>query len=179
MRQIAALLSMLIAFSASAAELWRWKDADGVVHYSDRPVQGAERIDVLSKQKTSGEIAPPTPRAVTPPPAEVKFTRCQVTSPVNDQVFNNVRTVEVSIAVEPGLQGDYRLQVMLNGRADPDWPAGALSRTLMDLYRGSYTLSARVLDLNGRAVCTGPTVNFHVRLPSVLAPGRRPPAKKP
>jgi hypothetical protein len=81
--------------------------------------------------------------------------------------------------VEPGLQGDYRLQVMLNGRADPDWPAGALSRTLMDLYRGSYTLSARVLDLNGRAVCTGPTVNFHVRLPSVLAPGRRPPAKKP
>jgi hypothetical protein len=102
-----------------------------------------------------------------------------VTSPTNDQVFNNVHTVDVSIAVEPGLQGDYRLQVLLNGREDADWPAGAMSRTLSNLYRGSYTLGARVLDLNGRAVCTGPIINFHVRQPSILAPGRRPPAKKP
>ena len=94
-------------------------------------------------------------------------------------MFNNVNTVEVAIAVEPGLSGDYQLQVLLNGRADPDWPAGAMSRTLQNLYRGSYTLSARVLDLNGRAVCTGPTVNFHVRQPSILAPGRRPPARRP
>ena len=171
---------MLIALSASAAEMWRWKDADGVVHYSDRPVQGAERIDVLSRQKSTGEITPESPKAVaTPPPAEVNFTRCVVTSPANDQVFNNVNTVDVSVTVEPGLQGDYRLQVLLNGREDADWPAGALSRTLSNLYRGSYTLSARVLDLNGRAVCTGPTINFHVRQPSILAPGRRPPAKKP
>lgn len=171
---------MLIALSASAAELRRWKDADGVVHYSDRPVQGAERIDVLSTQKSTGEFTPETPkRAPPPPPVDVRFTRCAVTAPTNDQVFNNVNTVDVSIAVEPGLQGDYRLQVLLNGREDPDWPAGALSRTLVNLYRGSYTLSARVLDLNGRAVCTGPIINFHVRQPSILAPGRRPPAKKP
>jgi hypothetical protein len=179
MRQLAALLSILIALSASAAELWRWKDADGVVHYSDRPVQGAERIDVLSTQKSTGEFTPTAPRSVPPPPAEVRFTRCAVTSPTNDQVFNNVHTVDVSIAVEPGLQGDYRLQVLLNGREDADWPAGAMSRTLSNLYRGSYTLGARVLDLNGRAVCTGPIINFHVRQPSILAPGRRPPAKKP
>lgn len=171
---------MLIALSAGAAELWRWKDADGVVHYSDRPVEGAERMDVLSKQKSTGEFTPETQKPPPPPPAaEVAFTRCAVTSPANDQVFNNIRTVEVTVAVEPGLRGDYSLQVLLNGRPDPDWPAGALSRTLVDLYRGSYTLSARVLDLNGRAVCTGPTVNFHVRLPSLLAPGRKPPAKKP
>jgi hypothetical protein len=179
MRQLAALLSMLIALSASAAELWRWKDADGVVHYSDRPVQGAERIDVLSKQKSTGEFTPAAPRPVQPPPAEVRFTRCEVTAPTNDQVFNNVNAVDVSIAVEPGLQGDYRLQVLLNGREDIDWPAGALSRTLPNLYRGSYTLGARVLDLYGRAVCTGSIINFHVRQPSILAPGRRPPAKKP
>jgi len=179
MRQLAALLSMLIALSAGAAEMWRWKDADGVVHYSDRPVQGAERIEVLSSQKSTGEFKPAVPRSTPLPPADVKFTRCEVTAPTNDQVFNNVTAVSVSIAVEPGLQGDYRLQVLLNGREDTDWPAGALSRTLLNLYRGSYTLSARVLDLYGRAVCTGPTINFHVRQPSLLAPGRRPPAKKP
>jgi hypothetical protein len=180
MRQLAALLSMLIALSAGATEMWRWKDADGVTHFSDRPVPGAERIDVLSKQKSSAELAPEAPKRPTPPPpAEVRFTRCAVTAPANDQVFNSVNPVDVAVSVEPGLQGDYRLQVLLNGIEDQDWPAGALSRTLVNLYRGSYTLSARVLDLNGRAVCTGPVINFHVRQPSILAPGRRPPAKKP
>ncbi|HMA12536.1 MAG TPA: hypothetical protein VKO83_11650, partial [Steroidobacteraceae bacterium] len=76
-------------------------------------------------------------------------------------------------------QPGHQVQVLLNGRADPDWPATAISRTLVNLFRGSYTLAVRVLDENGRAVCTGPTINFHVRQPSVLAPGRRPPAQKP
>jgi hypothetical protein len=182
MRRSAVLLSMLFALNAGATELWRWKDADGVVHYSDRPVQGAERIDVRS-QKSSGEITPKATAKVTPapPPAQpvVNYTRCVVSSPTNDQVFNAVSAVDVSLALEPALQVDHQLQVLLNGRADPDWPAGALSRTLVNLNRGSYTLSVRVLDLNGRALCAGPTINFHVRQPSILAPGRKPPAKKP
>ena len=74
---------MLIALSASAAELWRWKDADGVVHYSDRPVPGAERIDVRSNQKSTGEFnpeAPPPPAARPVTPAN-RYTRCAVASP--------------------------------------------------------------------------------------------------
>jgi hypothetical protein len=169
---------MLFALNAGATELWRWKDADGVVHYSDRPVQGAERIDVRSSQKSSSEIAPQATAPVRPPPTPVvNYTRCIVSSPTNDQVFNNVSAVDVGIALEPALQADHQLQVFLNGRADPDWPAGALSRTLVNLFRGSYTLSVRVLDFNGRALCAGPTINFHVRQASLLAPGRRPPAK--
>jgi hypothetical protein len=49
----------------------------------------------------------------------------------------------------------------------------------VNLNRGSYTLAVRVLDASGRTVCASPIVNFHVRQPSLLAPGRRPPAKKP
>jgi hypothetical protein len=177
MRQIAALLSLLFMLPAVAAELWRWKDADGVVHYSDRPVQGAERINVRSSQISTGEATPQTTAPVTPPPpAEVRFTRCQVASPTNDQVFNNVTTVDASITLEPELQGDYQLQVLLNGRAYPEWPSGALSYTLANLFRGSYTLAVRVLDSDGRAVCAGPVTNFHVRQASILMPGRRPPA---
>ena len=44
------------------------------------------------------------------------------------------------------------------------------SHTLTDLDRGSYTLSARVLDAIGGAACSGPTLNFHVRLPTVAPP---------
>ena len=179
MRQIAALLSMLIALSASAAELWRWKDADGVVHYSDRPVPGAERIDVRSNQKSTGEFnpeAPPPPAARPQTPAN-RYTRCAVASPVNDQVFNAVRAVPVRLAIEPGLSSDHDLQVILNGSPYAGWPADSMSYTLQNLDRGSYTLAARVLDENGRTLCAGSIINFHVRQPSILAPGRRPPAR--
>ena len=134
--------------SASAAELWRWKDADGVVHYSDRPVPGAERIDVRSNQKSTGEFnpeAPPPPAARPVTPAN-RYTRCAVASPVNDQVFNAVRAVRVTLAIEPGLSSDHDLQVILNGSPYAGWPADSMSYTLQNLDRGSYTLAARVLD---------------------------------
>jgi hypothetical protein len=158
--------------------MWRWKDADGVVHYSDRPVPGAERIDVRSSQRTTGEFTPEAPRPVaTPEPPATRYTRCAVASPVNDQVFNAVRTVAVTLAIEPGLRSEHQLQVILNGSPFVGWPQDSMSHTLENMNRGSYTLSARVLDENGRALCTGPTINFHVRQPSILAPGRRPPAR--
>jgi hypothetical protein len=42
MRQIATFLLFGVALTAGAAEIWRWKDANGVVHYSDNPVPGAK-----------------------------------------------------------------------------------------------------------------------------------------
>jgi Domain of unknown function (DUF4124) len=181
MRQRAALLSMLIALSATGAEMWRWKDADGVTHYSDRPVEGAERMEVRS-QNSTGEIAarPRAPVVLPPPPPPLfNYARCLVTVPNNDQVFNNMNTVQAAIAVEPDLQAGHQLQVLLNGQPDPQWQSGTRARLLVNLNRGSYTLAVRVLDASGRTVCASPIVNFHVRQPSLLAPGRRPPAKKP
>lgn len=169
---------MLVALSAGAAEMWRWKDADGVTHYSDRPVPGAERIQVSATQKSTGESTPEA-RSAAPPPAAFRYTRCAAGAPTNDQVFNNIRAVDVAVVVEPQLQPDHQLQVILNGQAYAGWPANSLTHTLTDLVRGSYTLGVRVLDGNGRPQCEGPVVNFHVRLPSVLAPNRRPPAPRP
>lgn len=45
----------LIASSATlAADVWRWTDAQGVVHYSDQPVPGAVRIKQTSTARNSG-----------------------------------------------------------------------------------------------------------------------------
>lgn len=38
------LLALLAAGSLQAADVWRWTDAQGRVHYSDVPVEGAVRI---------------------------------------------------------------------------------------------------------------------------------------
>jgi hypothetical protein len=176
MRKLAVILSMLTAVSALAAETWRWRDAEGVVHYSDRPVPGAERIDVNVSQRSSPEASAPPPATSARPPAAqpaVKY-RCDILRPANDEVFNSVNSVTATVALEPGLQDGQRLQVYLNGAVYPQWPAGVQTYTLQELYRGSYTFSARVLDASGNALCTGPAINFHIRQPTLLSPARRP-----
>jgi hypothetical protein len=183
MRRVASFLLLGVAFAANAAtEVWRWKDKDGVIHYSDSPVPGAERVALGSAVPPTGVPArPPAVSADVPPPetqARMRYTRCAVTAPTNDQIYKAGESVGASVAIEPALQAGHRILVYLNGGAYTEWPETDLDHVLNGLYRGSYTLSVRVLDGNDRTVCTGSAINFHVQQPSILSPARKPPKKK-
>ena len=55
-RTILVLLGLLMA-AAAVADTWMWTDEEGVVHYSDRPYPGAERI-TIAEPNTSRSPAP-------------------------------------------------------------------------------------------------------------------------
>lgn len=177
MRLVASILLCAVALSAGSAEIWRWKDANGVVHYSDQPRPGAERISAGSP--APGSVALPD---VVAQPAEANdgvggqqpegYTSCTVASPADDENFQGVQSVYVQLSVEPQLQPGHRIQLLVNGAALPEWPAAATSSTLPEVFRGSHTLSVRVLDARGRPVCSGPSITFHIRQQSLIRPGR-------
>jgi len=179
MRKIACFLLLCGGLAiATAAETWRWKDANGVVHYSDMPVPGAERVDLRSAPKP-GTVVPPTPPpSAAPEPASqpevVPYTRCVISSPTQDLVVFNVDTVGVALDLQPPLQGDHRIQMLLNGKAVSTWPADAANFMLTEMHRGSYTLTARVTDASGRQLCVSPTINFHLRQATVAPPRATP-----
>ena len=90
MRNFALFLLISSAIGvAAAADVWRWKDANGVVHYSDQPVPGAERLSVSPAPKP-GSVAtpPPPPRAAAAAAAEpetpriVPYQRCALSEPI-------------------------------------------------------------------------------------------------
>jgi hypothetical protein len=157
--------------AASAADTWRWVDANGVTHFSDQPVPGAEKVQLQSAPKP-GSVAPkPAPQATASNQYRPQnYGACRVTSPENEQVFNSVNAVSAAIDLQPELQPGHRVRVYLNGRTVGNWPDDALSHMLTDLSRGSYTVSVQVLDESGRPVCSGAGISFHVRQPSLLAP---------
>ena len=49
------LLVIMCCLSAVvfAADTWRWVDENGIVHYSDRPAPGAERVQLGEAQSFS------------------------------------------------------------------------------------------------------------------------------
>jgi hypothetical protein len=86
MRKITLIAALLIAPLAMAAdEVYRWKDANGVWHYSDQPQPGAELI----KANKRGNSAPPTPP---PPPAPAQTVSSDNSPPpVSREVAQQVR----------------------------------------------------------------------------------------
>lgn len=40
------LLAMFAAASASAGEVYKWKDKDGRIHYGDKPKEGGQMMDI-------------------------------------------------------------------------------------------------------------------------------------
>jgi hypothetical protein len=177
MRKIACFLLLALgAATLPAAETWRWRDANGVIHFSDRPVPGAERVELGSAPRP-GSTTPEGRTTTTQSrpqaeeePAIVPYVRCVLVAPVNDQVLQNETSVQVALDLQPALQGNHRVQLLLNGQAEPNWGMTSTQGTLADLVRGSHTVVGQVVDEFGRPLCTSPAVTFHVRLPQVRPP---------
>ncbi len=182
MRQLASFLLIALVLPATAAEIWRWKDADGSWHFSDNPTPGAERVTVNPPTR-SGSSAPPraptysSSSALVLPQEIVQYTRCVVAAPVNDAVFQWTDSVPATVIIDPTLQPGHRIEVLLNGSPYPQWSPDLRSYSFTGLFRGSYSLAVRVTDGKGAVLCNGPAITFHVRQPSVLSPVRKPAAK--
>ena len=84
-----ALAPLVLSLLVGAGEVYRWKDANGVWHYSDQPQPGAELVKsarLPSATPGGGSTPPPPPvaRAEAPPPALPEVTP-QVASQVRQE----------------------------------------------------------------------------------------------
>jgi Domain of unknown function (DUF4124) len=169
-----AVVSWLLAGVATAGQsgtvLYKWVDADGVVHYSDQPHDGAEKIKVAKPQTYAAPppparaVATPGTRAATGPagPA-VSYTRVALLSPSNDDVYTNTDgRVGYSVAVEPGLGTGHQIWILLDGQRVDGAGTASTDGTLTGVERGTHTLMAEVVDQAGRILGSSESVTFSV-----------------
>jgi hypothetical protein len=171
------LLAGLAAFAGQAAVVYKWTAPDGVVHYSDQPVPGAEKI-FTSSSPTHGAAAS-SPRSANPAaPAPNKknvttglaFNQFSITSPAPDQTFFGDDVISVHLSLEPGLKADQTITWYLNGQQLQDQGPAATQFTLPHLDRGTYAIAATIRDQETGESLSTDSVNFFVRQPSALAP---------
>ncbi len=182
MRLLAPVLLLGFALTAGAAEIWRWTDANGVVHYSDHPQPGAERVQVSAPKPSGDGPVPEMPPDVAPrEPREASFAyaQCNVATPQADETFHSVQPVTISLDVQPGLMPGHRVEAQMNGVRLTGWPPGSLSYTVPEVFRGSHTVQVRIVDAGGAVLCTGEPRTFHLRQQSVLAPAGAVPRPAP
>jgi hypothetical protein len=164
-----------------AADVYRWTDADGVVHYSDRPTAGAEKVTVLlppaSAAAGPSTATPPVVAGQEPrnrPPRNYKSLTIE--RPTKDQVLWNIAgQLEVAARADPELDPGHRLQILLDGQPVALLPAGALQTQLSGVFRGAHTVQAEIQDDEGRTLELSDGVPFMVQQTTILKPAATPP----
>jgi hypothetical protein len=167
-------LGLLAAFAVQAAVVYKWVDADGVVHYSDQASPGAEKIFTSSPSSGSASSAPRAAagqsQAASPAPAGgLGYTDFSISSPVNDQTFFGDDVIAVHLSLVPSLKLNQKITWHLNGK-QLDFPPDALSFSLPHLDRGTYALAATITDQSSGDSQSSNSVTFFVRQPSALGP---------
>jgi Domain of unknown function (DUF4124) len=161
-------MALLLAGSVSA-QAYRWVDADGIVHYSDRPEPGAEQIQLPTTRPSSGPTVPvPTPqfsRKQDEPAADAnkpfRYESLSIASPASEQTLWNIEGVlNVSLALQPGLQPGHRVRVYFDGT--PQMVSGT-SFELQGVYRGQHNLQAEVIDQSGKLMIRSEPSRFYVQ----------------
>lgn len=178
MRSCVLLIFTLIALQASAGPAWRWVDAEGTTHYSDRPVPGAVEVylpDATSPApRTQSSATARAPVSTVPLGESVQYTELAIASPTPDETLWNIEgTLAVDVAVAPRVQQGHRLALIFDGQQLPQQPSSGTSFTVTEVYRGLHTVQAVVLDSSNAPVLRSAPVQFMVQQPSLLNPNRR------
>ena len=171
-RTILVLLGLLLAPFATAAEAYVWTDENGVVHYSDRPVPGARRIE-LAEPNTGQSPAPRRPAAAGDEPAEepaesdapFRYESLEIASPGAEETLWNIEGVlNVSLALNPPLQPGHQVRAYFDGNAQM---VQGTSFQLNEVWRGVHNLQAEIVDETGKMLIRSRTNRFYVQQATV------------
>jgi len=168
-------LGVFAALAAQAAVVYKWTDANGVVHFSDQPEPGAEKVitssgDPTTNTPTTSTRSTPAATPPKPKPTDIlPYTLLSITAPTAEQTFVN-EPISFHLALEPTLLEGQTITWFLNGAALTDQAQDSEQFVLQNLGRGAYTVSATITDLASGQTMSSAPVTFYVRQPSQLSP---------
>lgn len=179
------LLGCLLALSSQAQtrrEVYEWKDADGVTHYSDYPQPGARKI-ILNGSPTSTS-APKTTTTPGPKPAakpaaqEVVYDRLEIWAPENGaSYFEPDAVISVRIRSEPEVGPADRLLTYLDGKLLPG--ENATEHSLTNVERGVHSVTSVIVNRDGKELIRSEPVVFHMKQTALPNPRNQGPAVRP
>ncbi len=175
MRIVMLLLCLFATALPAQAEdpVYRYKDANGVIHYTDKPPSKEAKPVTLPHLQTYKSQPPPKAKPATAaksgpaptPPAPVGFS-VSIESPTPDQTLrDNSGEIGVSVSVMPGLVGGYGLVYALDGKAQ----GGAVQETtysIKGVTRGTHSVSVSLVGPDNKPVASN-SVDVHVMPPMV------------
>lgn len=163
--RIAFGLLLLLVGLAAQAQVYKWVDENGVVHYTDQPpAKNAEPARLPPLQTFKGGALPKLDNSagaedtVRPVPTKVR-----IASPTPDETFrsDSEGQVTVSVVVSPELKPEQALVYYVDGVAQGE-AIRDYRFTVQNLERGSHSLSVAVVE-GKKEVSRSAPVTIHMK----------------
>lgn len=168
MRYLLALCLLALPLTG-AAEIYKWRDAQGRWHFSDERRPGAEPVALppatVYEAPSLTRAEPPAPQ---PTPERETYQAAAIATPAPEATVRNATgEVSVRVALDPGLRQGHQVRLILDG--DPvGEPVPTTNFTLRNVYRGTHQVAAEVVGPDGRVLTRTGVQTFYVHRPSAL-----------
>ncbi|HSW13542.1 MAG TPA: DUF4124 domain-containing protein [Solimonas sp.] len=173
MRKLCLLLSLSLLSLAAAAEVYKYTDEKGVVHYTDQPPSKGARPASLPPLQTvpsdviAGSRSEPDAPSRSRAAAAAEAYSLSIVSPTPEQTFREPGgNVEVSVSVQPELQSGYGLMFYVDGAPATPEPVAGTGVSLSGLERGAHAIAVALVDADGKEV-TRSSVTVYMKPPTV------------
>jgi hypothetical protein len=153
---------LLVSFCTSAAQVYKWTDKEGSVHYSDVPQGNATIVPIRDNEKLA--VVTPTTKP-SPNRTEKKSTAdnsITIEQPKDQETLQNTGgELAITIAsATPLAQGD-KWQVMIDGKKLGDLQSSN-NITLQNIERGEHTLQIYAVDTHGKVLASSAIITFYM-----------------
>lgn len=175
--------SFMLLISSSHAQIYKWTDSQGVVHFSDSPHAGSKQVTVPEAQSFSPPVSQTNSTPQEPEKTmneEHKYSKISIMQPLNEATIrNNQGYVVVAVELEPALAEGDMLQMVFDGAPLGDPQPNTLFQ-LNGIYRGSHTLAVQILNAAGEVLLTSDNITIFMHRPHVnMGRGTKPVTNNP
>ena len=163
------LCASALADDSSRTTVYRWVDANGIVHYSDQPHPNAQKLEISGAQTFTAPAAPVsanTPEPQESQPAGPAYDSCAISQPTDQQMLMNVYQATAVVQTSPPLRPGDQVRLFVDGKQI----TGSGTSFTFPVFRGQHSVEAVIQDGTGQIVCETSTVTFFVHQPSVKNP---------
>lgn len=163
----------VVAAAADATEVYRWVDENGVIHYSDQPHPGAEKVEVVEpptmpayRGNRAAAARTRTTGGAPAQPASPGYQRLEIVQPPSEETLWNIGgRLTVQLGLQPALRPGHRVRVYFDG--EPREVEG-LQFELTEVWRGAHNLQAEVVNDAGEVLIRSEPVRFYVQQTSII-----------
>lgn len=159
-------VSFSFQVSATSTKIYVWRNADGVLVYSDSPKPGAEEIEVKDPNNMSSSIDTSI-LDINPKVIEEKY-HVEISQPAeNATIRDNTGSVYVSGRIKPIFKQGLKIQLMLDNKPY-EKPQSHSMFVLRDIERGEHQLKMDLINNKGKVIASSKAVTFYMHRASVI-----------
>ncbi len=162
MKKCLPLLTCLL-LSVASADVYKWSDEDGNVHYSDRsPEEGMKQMELPKSVVYTPPRLPSTgSRSAARESPTAKYASLAISRPeMNETVHSNEGIVQIEYDLAPALKPGDKYRLLLDGKRIQDLTTQS-SVSLHNVDRGSHTIVVQVMR-EGAVIIASKSVIFHL-----------------